>query len=145
MKKKIKIYGLMILLSMGGFSSCDILDKKPLDMISEDIVWDDPTLVDAYMVSQYADMTVLKMDEPQNLGGGWAWKGSFQYVIDVTDEVTQPTWDLAGTTNWRTGSLNISGGFMEYWETSYTRTRRVCIRPTALPKYQALRRRSPPY
>ena len=125
MKKKIKIYGLMILLSMGGFGSCDILDKKPLDMISEDIVWDDPTLVDAYMVSQYADMTVLKMDEPQNLGGGWAWKGSFQYVIDVTDEVTQPTWDLAGTTNWRTGSLNISGGFMEYWETPYTIIRRL--------------------
>ena len=34
-------------------TSCDILDKKPLDMISDDIVWDDPTLVDAYLASQY--------------------------------------------------------------------------------------------
>ena len=52
-------------------ASCDILDKKPLDMISDDVVWDDPTLVDAYLVSQYSEMTVFKMDQQQKAGGGW--------------------------------------------------------------------------
>lgn len=105
-------------------TSCDILDKKPLDMITDDVVWDDPTLVDAYMVSQYMNMSVLKLDAPQYLGG-WSDKGGFQYIIDITDETVQPTWDLAGTTNWRTGSLNISGGFLEYWELPYVIIRRL--------------------
>jgi len=105
--------------------SCDILDKKPLDMISDDVVWDDPTLVDAYMTAQYAEMTVFKMDQPQYIGGGWAWKGSFQYVMDVTDEMTAPVWDLAGSTGWRNGSLSIGGGFLEYWELPYVINRRL--------------------
>lgn len=123
--KNIKFRWMLTTLFVVMLTSCDILDKKPLDMISDDIVWDDPTLVDAYMVSQYAEMTVLKMDAPQDLGWGWPWKGGFQYVTDITDEMGQPTWDLAGTTDYRTGSLNIAGGFMEYWELSYTINRRL--------------------
>lgn len=122
--ENIKINKLLIAFVLILLTSCDILDKKPLDVISDDIVWDDPTLVDAYMTSQYIDMSVLKLDQPQ-YQGGWSDKGGFQFVIDITDETVQPTWDLAGTTNWRTGSLNIAGGFMEYWELPYTIIRRL--------------------
>lgn len=123
--KNIKVYWMLTTLFIGMLTSCDILDKKPLDMISEDIVWDDPTLVDAYMVSQYAGMSVLQMDAPQYLGGGWPFKAGFQYILDITDEMSQPTWDLAGTTSFRTGSLSIAGGFMEYWELPYVINRRL--------------------
>lgn len=123
--KKIKFHGMLTVLFIVMLTSCDILDKKPLDMISDDIVWDDPTLVDAYMASQYANMSILKMDEPQKLGGGWAFKGSFQYILDIADETCQPTWNLAGVTGYKTGSLNIAGGFMEYWELPYEINRRL--------------------
>lgn len=123
--KKIRLRQLLLACSLGILTSCNVLDKKPLDMISDDIVWDDPTLVDAYMVSQYVNTSVFKMDEPQYLGGGWSFKGSFQYVIDLTDEVAQPVWDLAGTTTWRTGSLSIGGGLLEYWELPYVVIRRL--------------------
>ena len=123
--RNIRLRQLLLACSLGILTSCNVLDKKPLDMISDDIVWDDPTLVDAYMVSQYVNTSVFKMDEPQYLGGGWAFKGSFQYVIDLTDEVAQPVWDLAGTTTWRTGSLSIGGGLLEYWELPYVVIRRL--------------------
>lgn len=122
--KNIKCAGWLTTLLFIMLTSCDILDKKPLDIISDDIVWDDPTLVDSYIASQYIEMSVLKLDAPQYLGG-WPSKGGFQYIIDITDEVAQPTWDLAGTTNYRTGSLNIAGGFLEYWELPYVIIRRL--------------------
>ena len=122
--KNIKFRWMLTTLFVVLLSSCDILDKKPLDMISDDIVWDDPTLVDAYMVSQYAEMTVLKMDAPQYLEG-WPFKAGFQYILDIGDEVSQAAWDVAGTTNYRTGSLNIAGGFLEYWELPYVINRRL--------------------
>lgn len=123
--KSIKIGKMLAVFLLVITASCDILDKKPLDMISDDVVWDDPTLVDAYLASQYSEMTVFKMDQQQKAGGGWGFKGSFQFVIDMTDETTQPAWDLAGVTGYRTGGLNIDGGLMEYWETSYTINRRL--------------------
>lgn len=123
--KNIKIGKMLAAFLLVMTTSCDILDKKPLDMISDDIVWDDPTLVDAYLASQYAGMTVFKMDQPQDAGWGWGYKGSFQFVIDMSDETTQPTWDLASVTGWRTGGLSIGGGLMEYWETPYTINRRL--------------------
>ncbi|MEG2066247.1 MAG: RagB/SusD family nutrient uptake outer membrane protein, partial [Tannerellaceae bacterium] len=122
--KNIKLRWMLTTLFVVMLTSCDILDKKPLDMISDDIVWDDPTLVDAYMVSQYANMSVLQMDASQYLGG-WPYKAGFQYILDIADEVGQPAWDVAGTTGFRTGSLSIAGGFLEYWELPYVIIRRL--------------------
>lgn len=45
------------ILSLIGFSSCeDVLDKEPLDIISDSVVWDDEALVEAYMVQVYSQI-----------------------------------------------------------------------------------------
>ena len=47
-----------LLLTMGGLSCSDaILDKQPIDKLSEDAVWSDPRLVETYVNSKYQDMT----------------------------------------------------------------------------------------
>jgi hypothetical protein len=48
--------------------SCDVLDKSPLDMISDDVVWDDEVLVNAYIVNIYDEMTFLHRDVPNSTG-----------------------------------------------------------------------------
>ncbi len=50
--KRIKY--LIILFITVGFTSClDVLDKEPLDVISDVVVWSDPSLVDAYLNDIY--------------------------------------------------------------------------------------------
>ena len=53
--KKITFIILMISLAL---SSCqkDILEKKPLDIISDDILWKDPALLDAYLLNCYNEI-----------------------------------------------------------------------------------------
>ena len=45
---------LVIVLSTVLLSSClDVLDKEPLDVISDAVVWSDPMLADAYLNDIY--------------------------------------------------------------------------------------------
>ena len=54
--KQLTIYALLLML--GGASCKDsILDKQPIDKLSEDAVWSDPKLVETYVNSKYQDMT----------------------------------------------------------------------------------------
>lgn len=48
-----KKYLTVILLSIMCISCMDLLDKKPLDKISEDVVWEDQNLINAYIVDLY--------------------------------------------------------------------------------------------
>lgn len=43
----------ILLISLLGTSCVDLLDKKPLDKISSDVVWEDPNLIDAYVIDLY--------------------------------------------------------------------------------------------
>ncbi|MCO5237192.1 MAG: hypothetical protein M9933_13075 [Chitinophagaceae bacterium] len=36
-----------------------VLDKVPLDMISDDVVWKDPALINAYLTECYAETYVF--------------------------------------------------------------------------------------
>jgi len=114
-------------------ASCeDVLDKKPLDIISGDVVWDDPALVDAYIASQYVNMTVLNYDQPQYLEG-WDSRAGFMYSINISDEVGKPVWSMANPASYKTGGLNVDGGFMEYWELPYTIIRQLNVLIETLP------------
>ena len=54
---KIKI---ILLLSVFFFTACeDVLDKEPLDIISDATVWSDPVLIDDYLNQCYAEMVFL--------------------------------------------------------------------------------------
>ena len=48
-----------VALSVICFSACDVLDKKPLDNISDATVWNDEVLIDADITGSYAKTTVL--------------------------------------------------------------------------------------
>lgn len=55
-----------------GIASCtDILDKEPLDMISDATVWKDPVLMDAYLAQQYDFTPVLVQDANECITGSW--------------------------------------------------------------------------
>src|SRR3546814_10148188 len=48
---------LLLIATVVFFSGCnDVLDKEPLDSISDAAVWSDPVLIDDYLNQCYADM-----------------------------------------------------------------------------------------
>ena len=66
--KRIIIYLPVFLLFL---SSCeDVLDKKPLDIISDAVVWSDPVLVDAYLNECMPkwDFSMKCLTEPARIG-----------------------------------------------------------------------------
>ncbi|HLR31723.1 MAG TPA: RagB/SusD family nutrient uptake outer membrane protein, partial [Fodinibius sp.] len=54
--KKIIYTSTFCLITLLGIVSCDILNKEPLDQISEKAVWNDPALVEAYINDIYIGM-----------------------------------------------------------------------------------------
>lgn len=70
--------GLIIIL----LSSCEkVLEKVPLDRISESAVWNDAALVDAYVVDVFSDMKFL-FNANHDDGTNWA----TTFLSDLTDE-----------------------------------------------------------
>ena len=56
-----------MLVVLVAFTACtddidDILDKKPLDVITDEDVWKSPELVKTYINAIYANMGILYMD-----------------------------------------------------------------------------------
>jgi len=112
----------ILLISLLGLMSCnkDVLDKVPLDIISDQNVWTDQVLADAYLTQVYANMDVFCNDSPgENSTTSLyrEYRAGFSYVNQASDEATR---------NWRThlitykfGNLNINGGFLEWWENGY--------------------------
>jgi len=103
-------------------SSCkkDVLDKKPLDIISDDVVWSDPALIDAYLTQLYAQVSVFTLETP---GGSWdeteGWRGPI--AINVLADEGKENWILWKSYQpYKCGGLKISGGLLEWWETPYS-------------------------
>lgn len=103
-------------------SSCkkDVLDKKPLDIISDNVVWSDPALIDAYLTQLYAQVSVFTLETP---GGSWdeteSWRGPI--AINVLADEGKENWILWKSYQpYKCGGLKISGGLLEWWETPYS-------------------------
>ncbi len=112
MKKK---YLLAIsLLSL--FCSCqdEVLDKRPLDIISEDVVWEDKALVDALLVKLYDYVSVFNNDVGYGGDRGWATRN----ISEISCE-TRYGWEVENMHSFKTNGLTINGGLMEYWEHPY--------------------------
>lgn len=123
---------------MLAFSSCidDFLDKKPLDIITEDVVWQDATLMDAYLVNLYRGTSVLTQDA-SGLVNGWGtdalsstgnWDREFnnsavapgpQWLNQLADEAKTGWIYGASTDGFKCGGISINGGLLEYWEAPY--------------------------
>lgn len=117
----------IFLLGLLSFAACqdDILDKQPLDMISDNSVWNDRALIDSYLTQQYAQTSVFVQESPiynvgyTNLveseqGGGPFW------INEIADEATAGWgWPATNANSFKAGNLKIAGGFLEWWEQSY--------------------------
>jgi len=119
--KKIVLLYIGILL----FSSCseDILDKEPIDIVSDAVLWEDPVLVDAYLSQCYAEMTIFDFEfwplRPDD------YKSGFFDVTTVTDEAKDGGWWWGSRAYHKYGELKIDGGLLEYW--GYPTIRRLNI------------------
>ena len=127
MKKTIYIFVLLLMV----FTSCeDVLDKKPLDIISDSDVWNDETLMDAYLTQTYAEMYIFSNEV---MAGGTGWNNFWSseswvlwgFVNDVSDECKFGY--NAGGYQFKSGNLSINGGLLEWWEFSYKVIRKLNI------------------
>jgi len=106
---------LYILFSIIALSSCQqgVLDKAPLNIISDATLWNDPTLIDSYLSEAYAEMTIFDFEFwPLN---GDDYKSGFFDVTTVSDECKDGGWWWASRAYHKYGNLKISGGLLEYW------------------------------
>lgn len=117
----------MAVAAVVALSSCsgNILDREPLDIISDAQVYKDQTLADDRLTQAYTQMCVMinecpSLNNPAN--GYWEtisddWNGPF-IVNEIADESTS-NWikGQAGTAK-STGITN-SGGILEWWEKAY--------------------------
>ena len=97
-----------------GFSSCDLMDLKPLDQLSEEDVWNDEELLQLYVNGcynalqhgyRYTDMMGIYCDE--------------MYTRSNDGRVVEY---LAGTMD----ADNITGmGILNYWSTAYSYIRKI--------------------
>ena len=127
MKKTIYIFMLLLI----GATSCeDVLDKQPLDIISDSVVWEDEILIKAYLTQAYAEMYIFTNEVPMG-GTGWNnfWSSEswvlWGFVNDVSDECKFGYND--GGYHFKAGNLNIGGGLFEWWEHPYKVTRSLNI------------------
>ncbi|MGC4234957.1 MAG: RagB/SusD family nutrient uptake outer membrane protein [Niabella sp.] len=51
----------IVILLAGNFGCTKFLDKEPLDIISDAVVWEDPALVDAYLADLYARVDFIEI------------------------------------------------------------------------------------
>jgi hypothetical protein len=119
---------LFITICILGFSSCqkNVLDKVPLDIISDNTVWSDQVLIDAYLTEAYSETYVLTNE---TMGNNWddgeSWAAPFA-VNEVSDEC-KPNWWVGASLgyNFKLGFLKIDGGLLEWWENSYRVIRKL--------------------
>ena len=116
---KNRLFIALITLFVMLFSSCekDVLDKKPQDIITSALVWDDPDLIDAYLTEAYAETYVFTQECSDNepFGRSDMWFGMFD-VIDLSDQVKHAWGPGAQGKN---GTIRANGGTLEWWENSY--------------------------
>lgn len=108
----IAITSVLILLN-----ACDYLDKTPLDLISDNDVWNDEALIEAYLANSYYDMSYFANESPGNNWDGDVFFPCFA-VNHVSDECMSQWRDWGDALKWynfKFGDLKIQGGLLEWW------------------------------
>jgi starch-binding outer membrane protein, SusD/RagB family len=112
--KKIPYIFLML---MFIFSCENILDKQPLDIISDNVVWSDPILIDAYLTQCYGETHFINDTEYASdgwWGPGYDWFPLTNMAI-ISDESTvgwEGYVDVGGGKSWM---FRADNPFMDYW------------------------------
>jgi hypothetical protein len=105
----------------------EILDKQPLDIISDAAVWDDEVLADAYLAEQIMLSVVLENECPLHTYGplgvpGYDYWSSHIFtgcvlINDIADE-GRTGWGWGGT-NVKAGGMDINSTYMHWWDYGY--------------------------
>ena len=114
-----------ILLIAFCHTSCtnDILDKEPLDIISDGNVWNDPALMDLYINGIYTELPWL-LNEFEFLSE----QSDHSYLftmMDISDE-TKPNW-YQDKYKYKSGNLTVNGGLLDWWGYSAIRKMNVFL------------------
>lgn len=96
-------------------TSCtsDILDKKPLNIISDNDVWADPTLMDLYINGIYTELPWLYNEMTQLGTSASGNHGEYFGPQDIADEamsIWYPTYYP-----FKSGGLSDGGGLFDWW------------------------------
>lgn len=99
MKKTLKILGIVALISVLFSCEEDILNRKPLDRISDDDVWESESLLEGYVIDLYSRM-------PHN-----AWNREWVYTDEGTTSGSNENAMTRGTMD-----KDNTEGALEYWD-----------------------------
>ena len=103
MKKSILILAAILF----GTTSClDILDKQPLDMISDEVVWKDPVLMDKYLLECYAEMGFF--NEMQLGGNQDDVGGNTPFTMTGISDEAHAAWVPTPKTHWISPSSEVA-------------------------------------
>jgi hypothetical protein len=113
-----KKYRIILLFSLSLLVSCNkVLDKQPLDIMSDITVWGDKALINAYLAQCYSEMYFFANESTGQGFSGDAWTPVF--VINEVSDESIPQWrdyeDALSQWRYKHGKLTISGGLMEFW------------------------------
>ena len=135
-----KKYIIYLLLAIIFLPACqDVLDKKPLNMISDATLWTDPKLIDVYLDQCYSEMDFAWETEY----GLWANSSGMQpSAYDLKNMVYSICNSDEASYGWvpcpKPSSITINGGVMEWW--GYPTVRKLNIfleKMTSLPLPEA--------
>lgn len=131
--------GIIILGVLYSACSDDLLDKKPLDRYTDAVVWEDPALIDAFLLSQYA-YTPIMINDATTIFSSWDGSpmnrdprtGDLRYwfgnsaqtfgpglAIEISDEAKYTSGAWANVVTEKAHGISADGGMMEWWENAY--------------------------
>lgn len=105
-----KIIAFLLLISLLLFSACEkVMDKQPLDIITDATLWSQPILIDDYLNQCYAEMKFY-FEMPYGQDINLLMDNRTQQAITLSDEANAG-WISAPKSHW----ITISGGIYEWW------------------------------
>ncbi|WP_233377876.1 RagB/SusD family nutrient uptake outer membrane protein [Maribellus sp. CM-23] len=114
------------------FSACqdDILDKEPLNIIGDNIVWSDIKAIEAHLAGSYSMMSIFENETPDKYVGirsGVGWTIEAQVGASLINNISdEGTWGFYNSwSNYRFGGITVNGGLLEWWENAYVIIRQL--------------------
>lgn len=125
-------YFILVATAVVALSSCssDLLDREPLDIISDAQVYKDETLADSKLLLAYTKMTVMlnecpRIRNPKEYTTYYMetdnWNGPF-IVNELADESVS-NWIKGQSVTAKATGITNSGGILEWWELAYENNR----------------------
>lgn len=124
------------LLSLTPSCVNDVLDKQPLDIISEAVVWDDPNLVDAYLINKYENMYIFRFDQSvDSWFGDWGTVFGILSVMCLSDEIgNEIWWGDYNSYYTKTGGITVNSNTLDWWNKHYSLVRELNLLIEKLPQ-----------